>query len=137
MSRPRHLLPTLCTAAAALLSLFAPAPSSAQSRPESAIAGSGSATLEAVRARRLLLCGVSGESPGFSLPDNRGEMRGLDADTCRAVAAAALGDAKLVRFVPFSPQARFTALQSGDVDLLVRDTSWTLTREASLGLIMA
>ena len=90
-----------------------------------------------MRARRLLLCGVSGESPGFSLPDSRGEMRGLDADTCRAVAAAALGDAKLVRFVPLSPQARFTALQSGEVDLLVRNTSWTLTREASLGLNMA
>ncbi|WP_338662418.1 amino acid ABC transporter substrate-binding protein [Pararoseomonas sp. SCSIO 73927] len=98
---------------------------------------SRSPTLDAVRARRLLLCGVSGESPGFSLPDSRGEMRGLDADTCRAVAAAALGDAGLVRFVPLSPQARFTALQSGEVDLLVRNTSWTLSREASLGLTMA
>jgi general L-amino acid transport system substrate-binding protein len=100
-------------------------------------AASRSATLDAVRARHLLLCGVSGESPGFSLPDSRGDMRGLDADTCRAVAAAALGDSKLVRFVPLSPQARFTALQSGEVDLLVRNTSWTLTREASLGLNMA
>jgi len=64
-------------------------------------------------------------------------MRGMDADTCRAVAAATLGDARKVRFVPLSPQARFTALQSGEVDLLVRNTGWTLTREASLGLLMA
>jgi general L-amino acid transport system substrate-binding protein len=97
----------------------------------------GSPTLEAVRSRGVLACGVSGESPGFSLPDSAGEMRGMDADTCRAVAAAALGDATKVRFVPLSPQARFTALQSGEVDLLVRNTGWTLTREASLGLMMA
>jgi general L-amino acid transport system substrate-binding protein len=102
-----------------------------------AVAQQSSATLEAVRARGQLVCGVSGESPGFSLPDSRGEMRGLDADTCRAVAAAALGDAGKVRFVNLSPQARFTALQSGEVDLLVRNTGWTLTREASLGLLMA
>ncbi|MCR0983097.1 amino acid ABC transporter substrate-binding protein [Roseomonas populi] len=136
MARPRHLLFTLCGVAAALVSLLAPTPSPAQTQEGNA-ASSRSAILDAVRARRLLLCGVSGESPGFSLPDSRGEMRGLDADTCRAVAAAALGDAKLVRFVPLSPQARFTALQSGEVDLLVRNTSWTLTREASLGLSMA
>ena len=102
-----------------------------------AYAQQGSATLETVRSRGVLACGVSGESPGFSLPDSRGEMRGMDADTCRAVAAATLGDARKVRFVPLSPQARFTALQSGEVDLLVRNTGWTLTREASLGLLMA
>ncbi|TPG53633.1 amino acid ABC transporter substrate-binding protein [Roseomonas nepalensis] len=136
MARPRHLVLTLCGISAALVSLLAPASSSAQSQEGNA-ASSRSATLDAVRARRLVLCGVSGESPGFSLPDSRGEMRGLDADTCRAVAASVLGDAKLVRFVPLSPQARFTALQSGEVDLLVRNTSWTLTREASLGLTMA
>jgi general L-amino acid transport system substrate-binding protein len=103
----------------------------------SAAAQPASPTLEAVRSRGTLACGVSGESPGFSLPDSQGEMRGMDADTCRAVAATALGDANKVRFVPLSPQARFTALQSGEVDLLVRNTGWTLTREASLGLIMA
>ncbi len=102
-----------------------------------AMAQQPSPTLETVRARGQLVCGVSGESPGFSLPDQRGDMRGLDADVCRAVAAAALGDAGRVRFVSLSPQARFTALQSGEVDLLVRNTGWTLTREASLGLMMA
>jgi general L-amino acid transport system substrate-binding protein len=102
-----------------------------------ASAQQASSTLETVRSRGVLACGVSGESPGFSLPDSQGEMQGMDADTCRAVAAAALGDARKVRFVPLSPQARFTALQSGEVDLLVRNTGWTLTREASLGLLMA
>ena len=96
-----------------------------------------SPTLETVRSRGELVCSVSGESPGFSLPDRSGEMRGLDADVCRAVAAAALGDAGRVRFMNLSPQARFTALQSGEVDLLVRNTGWTLTREAALGLAMA
>lgn len=134
----RRLLPRLATAAAVLMAgaLAGGAPAQAQQQQRPA-ASSGSPTLDAVRERRLLLCGVSGESPGFSLPDSRGEMQGLDADTCRAVAAAALGDAKLVRFVPLSPQARFTALQSGEVDILARNTSWTLTREASLGLLMA
>ena len=87
-----------------------------------AYAQQGSATLETMRSRGVLACGVSGEPPGFSLPDSRGEMRGMDADTCRAVAVATLGDARKVRFVPLSPQARFTALQSGEVDLLVRNT---------------
>lgn len=105
--------------------------------PAALAQGTGSATLDAVRAHHQLSCGISGESPGFSLPDSQGVMRGLDADTCRAVAAAALGDAKLVRFVPLSSVNRFTALQSGEVDVLVRNTGWTLTREASLGLLVA
>lgn len=102
-----------------------------------AIAQQGSATLDAVRSRGVVACGVSGESPGFSLPDSQGAMRGMDADMCRAIAAAALGDANKVRFVTLSPQVRFTALQAGEIDVLVRNTGWTLTREASLGLLMA
>jgi general L-amino acid transport system substrate-binding protein len=98
---------------------------------------SGSATLDAVRARALLVCGVAGNIPGFSLPDSQGVMRGLDADGCRAVAAATLGDANKVRFVPLTTTNRFTALQSGEVDILVRDTTWTLGREAGLGLLFA
>jgi general L-amino acid transport system substrate-binding protein len=99
--------------------------------------GSGSATLDAVRARGELLCGTGGEIPGFSMLDSSGVMRGLDADYCRAVAAAALGDAKKVKFVPVTAQTRFTALQSGEIDILVRNTGWSLTREASLGLLFA
>ena len=104
----------------------------------SAIAqGSGSATLDAVRARGQLLCGIAGVVPGFSLPDSQGVMRGLDADSCRAVAAAALGDVSKVKFVPTTTQNRFTALQSGEVDMLSRSTTWTLGREGNLGLEFA
>ena len=99
--------------------------------------GSGSATLDAAKTRAQILCGVSGQVPGFSLPDSQGVMRGLDADTCRAVAAAAIGDATKVKFVPTTTQNRFTALQSGEVDLLSRTTTWTLGREGNLGLLFA
>jgi general L-amino acid transport system substrate-binding protein len=99
--------------------------------------GSGSATLDAVRARGELLCGTGGEIPGFSMLDSSGVMRGLDADYCRAVAAATLGDAAKVKWVPVTAQTRFTALQSGEIDVLVRNTGWSLTRESSLGLEFA
>ncbi len=99
--------------------------------------GSGSATLDAAKARGQVLCGIAGTVPGFSLPDSQGVMRGLDADTCRAVTVAALGDVSKVRFVPTTTQNRFTALQSGEVDLLSRSTTWTLGREGNLGLEFA
>ena len=102
-----------------------------------ALAQSGSATLDAVRSRGLLMCGTSGEITGFSFTDSKGVMQGLDADGCRAVAAAVLGDATKLRFVPLTAQNRFTALQSGEVDVLIRNTGWSLTREASLGLLFA
>ena len=99
--------------------------------------GSGSATLDAARTRGQELCGMAGNVPGFSLPDSQGVMRGLDADTCRAITAAALGDAAKVKFVPTTTQNRFTALQSGEVDLLSRSTTWTVGREGNLGLMFA
>jgi general L-amino acid transport system substrate-binding protein len=99
--------------------------------------GSGSATLDAAKARGQVLCGVAGQVPGFSLPDSQGVMKGLDADTCRAVTAAALGDVTKVKFVVTTTQNRFTALQSGEVDLLSRSTTWTLGREGNLGLEFA
>jgi general L-amino acid transport system substrate-binding protein len=99
--------------------------------------GTGSATLDATRSRGQLLCGTSGQVPGFSLPDSQGVMRGLDADTCRAITAAALGDVAKVKFVPTTTQNRFTALQSGEVDMLSRSTTWTLGREGNLGLMFA
>ena len=98
---------------------------------------SGSPTLDAVRARGQLVCGVAGNVAGFSLADSQGVMRGLDADGCRALAAAVLGDAAKLKFVPTTTQNRFTALQSGEVDVLIRETTWTLGREASLGLEFA
>ena len=99
--------------------------------------GSGSPTLDAVRARGQLVCGVAGTVAGFSLADSQGVLRGIDADGCRAIAAAVLGDAAKLKFVPTTTQNRFTALQSGEVDVLVRQTTWTLGREASLGLEFA
>ena len=99
--------------------------------------GSGSVTLDNVRARGALRCGISGTNPGFAFPDSRGEMRGSEADFCRAVAAATLGDATRVQWVTVTSTTRFTALQSGEVDLLVRTATWTLGREASLGLLFA
>ncbi|MFT8242439.1 amino acid ABC transporter substrate-binding protein [Roseomonas sp. BN140053] len=102
-----------------------------------AVAQPAADTLAAVRARGQVICGVTPNTVGFATPDSRGDWRGLDADYCRAVAAAALGDPNKVRFVPTSAQTRFTALQSGEVDLLSRATTWTLAREASLGLEFA
>jgi general L-amino acid transport system substrate-binding protein len=72
--------------------------------------------------------------PGFSQPDSRGEWSGLDVDLCRAVGAALFGDARKVRYTPLTAQQRFTALQSGEVDLLARNTTWTIARDTSLGL---
>jgi general L-amino acid transport system substrate-binding protein len=92
------------------------------------------ATLDSVMDRGAVRCGVSGSLAGFSIPDSKGVMQGLDADICRAVAAAVLGDADAVEFVPLSAQQRFTALQSGEVDVLSRNTTWTLTRDTALGL---
>jgi general L-amino acid transport system substrate-binding protein len=99
--------------------------------------GSGSPTLDAVRARGQLICGVAGDVAGFSLPDSKGVMQGIDAEGCRAIAAAVFGDISKVKYLPTTSQNRFTALQSGEVDLLVRETTWTLSREASLGFKFA
>ena len=94
-------------------------------------------TIGTIRQRGQLLCGTAGTVMGFSLPNSQGVMRGIDSDTCKAVAAAILGDANKVRFIPTTTQNRFTALQSGEVDMLVRSTTWTLGREAALGLEFA
>jgi general L-amino acid transport system substrate-binding protein len=91
-------------------------------------------TLDAVKQRGQVQCGVSNGVAGFSAADDKGRWSGFDVDLCRAVAAAVLGDANKVSFVPLNSQQRFTALQSGQIDVLSRNTSWTLTRDASLGL---
>lgn len=91
-------------------------------------------TLDAVRQRGEVICGVTPGLAGFSAPDSRGNWSGIDVDVCKAVAAAVLGDARKVRWVPLNSQQRFTAIQSGEVDVLSRNTTWTLTRDASLGL---
>jgi len=94
-------------------------------------------TLEAIKARGELVCGVSTGLGGFSVPDSAGQWTGLDVDVCKAIAAAIFGDGSKVKFQALSAQQRFTALQSGEVDLLSRNTTWTLTRDTSLGLNFA
>jgi general L-amino acid transport system substrate-binding protein len=91
-------------------------------------------TLNTVKSRGILHCGANGTLGGFGLPDAQGNWTGLDVDFCRAVAAAIFNDAAKVKFVALTAQNRFTALQSGDVDLLARNTTWTSARDTSLGL---
>src|SRR5687767_7671983 len=91
-------------------------------------------TLDAVRSKGHVQCGVNTGLAGFSQPDSKGVWKGIDVDLCRAVAAAVFGDANKVRYTPLTAQQRFTALQSGEVDILARNTTWTITRDTSLGL---
>lgn len=124
---PRALPLAAASLSGALLALAAlAAPAAAQST-----------TLELVRERGSLVCGVSQGLPGFSAPDEAGGWSGLDVDLCRAVAAAVLGDPDKVEYIPLSPKERFTALQSGEIDLLCRVTTWTLGRDTSLALDFA
>src|SRR5881628_44596 len=90
-------------------------------------------TLNTVKQRGNLVRGVGQGLPGFSNPDDRGNWTGLDVDFCRAVAAAIFNDANKVKFTPLSAKDRFTALQSGEIDVLSRNTTWTLSRDTSLG----
>ncbi len=115
---------TLLAAATAVGLTLAAAPASPQAQ----------STFDAVRARGVVNCGVNTGLAGFAAPDSQGVWRGLDVDLCRAVAAAMFGDATKVRYVPLTAQQRFTALQSGEVDMLARNTTWTLARDTSLGL---
>ena len=91
-------------------------------------------TLDRVKQRGTLSCGVNVGLAGFSAPDDKGNWTGFDVEYCRAIAAAVLGDATKVRFVPTTAKERFTALQSGEIDVLNRNTTWTLARDSSLGL---
>src|SRR3954452_20716588 len=90
-------------------------------------------TLKTVKDRGMLSCGVHQGLPGFSSPDDKGNWTGSDVDVCRAIAAAILNDATKIKFVPLSAKDRFTALQSGEIDVLSRNTTWTLSRDTSLG----
>jgi general L-amino acid transport system substrate-binding protein len=94
-------------------------------------------TLDAIKARGQIVCGVNTGLAGFSQADNAGNWTGLDVDICKAIAAATLGDATKVKWVPLNAQQRFAALQSGEIDILSRNTTWTLTRDASLGMHFA
>ena len=94
-------------------------------------------TLEDVRAKGFIQCGVSQGLPGFSNADDSGKWTGLDVEMCEAVAAAVFGDKNAVKFTPLSAKQRFTALSSGEIDILSRNTTWTMTRDTQLGLNFA
>jgi general L-amino acid transport system substrate-binding protein len=115
-------------------------PAGASTAPEESAAASeapeqpSEGRLALVRERGQLICGVNGELPGFSVLDDSGDMQGFDADFCRAVAAAVLGDATAVEFRTLSADQRGPALQTGEVDMLARNTTWTVSRDTSWGL---
>jgi general L-amino acid transport system substrate-binding protein len=98
------------------------------------VAAQTPSTLEVVKKRGQVICGVNVGLGGFSLPDSQGKWKGLDVDMCGAIAAAVLGDASKTKFVPLSAQQRFLALQSGEIDMLVRNSTITLERDAALGI---
>ena len=100
-----------------------------------AIPAQAGRTLNAVKSRGMVVCGVNTPSRGFSGADSRGHWKGLDVDICRAVAAAVLKDANKVKFVPLSSEQRFTALQSGQIDILASNTTWSMSRDASQGSV--
>lgn len=99
-----------------------------------AVSGADAQTLNQVKQRGQLICGSNTGLAGFALPDPQGNWAGLDVDYCRAIAAAVLGDATKVKFVPLDATSRFESLKSGAVDVLVRNTTWTLSRDSSQGL---
>lgn len=102
-----------------------------------AVTAASAGTLDDIKAKGHVQCGVSQGLPGFSNPDEKGNWTGLDVDFCKAVAAAVLGDGDAVKYTPLSAKERFTALQSGEIDILSRNTTWTMTRDTTLGLNFA
>ncbi len=99
--------------------------------------GAQAGTLSDVKSKGFIQCGVSQGVPGFSNPDQSGNWTGIDVDLCRAVSAAVFGDADKVKYTPLFAKERFTALQSGEIDILSRNTTWTLVRDTALGLNFA
>ncbi|HWS08677.1 MAG TPA: amino acid ABC transporter substrate-binding protein [Xanthobacteraceae bacterium] len=97
----------------------------------------GAQTLKAVKDRGQLVCGANGSLAGFGMPDPQGNWTGFDVDFCRAIAAAIFNDPTKVKFVPLTAANRFTALQSGEIDVLARNTTWTMSRDTSLGIDFA
>jgi general L-amino acid transport system substrate-binding protein len=108
--------------------------SSASTAAPAAVASSSEGTLSKVESKDYLTCGVSTGLPGFSNPNSKGEWEGIDVAYCQALAAAVLGDKTKVKYVPLTAKERFTALQSGEIDILSRNTTWTLHRDTALGL---
>ena len=99
-----------------------------------ASAASAQATLNSIKQKGFLACGSNPGLAGFGVPDAQGNWTGLDVDFCRAISAAVFNDEKKIRFIPLSAKDRFTALQSGEIDILVRNSTWTMSRDTQLGL---
>jgi general L-amino acid transport system substrate-binding protein len=137
------LMLAACTPAAAPAAAPAPQPDACPTcaAPAPAAAPSGATgfgdILKAVQARGMLKCGVLTANPGFSVIDTAGNYVGFDIDMCRAVATAVLGDPTKVEFVPTTGETRFTMLQNSDIDVLIRSTTWTFTRDTDLALNFA
>jgi general L-amino acid transport system substrate-binding protein len=110
----------------------APAPAAEPTEPAVAMPAGFGATLATVKARGNLICGVNSQVPGFGFVDADGNFSGFDVDYCRALAAAIFGDASKVEFRPVTASERFTALQSGEIDVLSRNTTWSLVRDTEL-----
>ena len=91
-------------------------------------------TIDAIKKRGTVICGANGNRAGFSALNSKGEWTGMDVDTCKAIAAAVLGDKSKVQFIKTTSSTRFTALQTGEIDVLTRNTTWTLSRDAKLGI---
>lgn len=98
------------------------------------LSANAGATLENVKSKGFVQCGISDGLPGFSYADAKGDFHGFDVDVCRAVAAAVFGDAKKVKYTQLTAKERFTALQSGEVDMLSRSTTWTSSRDGAMGI---
>lgn len=128
--RPLLTLSLAALVATAGLAGCGPAPKGSDTAGAAPASAKG-ATLAAVRKRGYVTCGASPLTAGFGMPDKTGYWRGLDVDTCRAIAAAVLGDKDKVRFVPLTGQQRLIALQSGEIDVLPRTTTWTLSRDGN------
>ncbi|MDX7951619.1 amino acid ABC transporter substrate-binding protein [Lichenihabitans sp. Uapishka_5] len=99
--------------------------------------GAQAGTLDTVKSRGQLICGANTALAGFGIPDSSGGWTGLDVDYCRAIAAAVLGDPTKVKFIPLNAKDRFPALQSGEVDVLIRNTTWTTSRDSNQGFLFA
>ena len=126
LRRASVVIGVVCLAAALLLPRHAAVAQNALTFP--------GPTVEAIKKRGILVCGVDTGVPGFSAQDNTGKWQGLDVDYCQALAAAVLGDPAKVRYVPTTAAARFTILQSGEIDVLLRDSTLTFSRSTQLGL---
>ena len=135
---PQPLAPAFARAFALAFACAVPAlPALAQQPAAPTQSPTQSPTLAAVKARGVLNCGVIGSSANFSLPDSQGVMRGIDADSCRAIAAAIFGDAGKVKYISLTPAQRLVAVQSGEADVAYANITWTMTRETKSGVQFA